>query len=497
VSKGLGQEPPLALRSLIGEGPEEDEDRGFATRHLPPFPDYGAFLVAPWGYQDAGPRALGEEDVLEVIARMRKLYRIDERRITLTGYSLGGTVSFVVPLHHPDLFAAAAPLCGYPNFTTFDEIRTSPHTPIEEVLIQRRFIANYAENGLHLPLNIVHGALDGPHRSAVVADRYRALGYRRIFDIPDDIGHHVQDYAYEDGDMVAWLRAQKRPERPDHVRFKTGELRYDRAYWLRVIALEDGAVFGDVDARHRERRFEVKTSGVAAFALDARGFAADRIDVDGQSLVVPEGREHVLVKSSGRWAVAAAEPDRRGRKRRGVAGPLDDVLRHPSTIVYGTQDPAQTETNRLVAEHWSSWDHWAGARFPVKADRDLTEAELRGRSLVLIGGPRSNAIVARFADALPVKLTGDAVELGGRRFTGEDVGVSLIHPHPLDEHEYLVLHAGVGYAGTLASRHLPRLSPDWVVYDGRITALRGGELLRDRAVLAAGFFDDGWAVKTE
>src|SRR5262245_54874929 len=107
----MGGEPGQALRTVVGSAPELDNMRTrWPARHLPGIADIGAFLVAPWGYGDSGQRHPGEDDVLRVIDEMRERYPIDPRRVSITGYSLGGTVSFTVPLHYPDRFSASAPL---------------------------------------------------------------------------------------------------------------------------------------------------------------------------------------------------------------------------------------------------------------------------------------------------------------------------------------------------------------------------------------------------
>lgn len=300
--------------------------------------------------------------------------------------------------------------------------------------------------------------------------------------------------------MIAWLTARRRPEAPARVRLVTGEHRYDRAYWVRLIRREDGAQRGEIDARwtKEERLFEVTTRNVAALSLDLRAAAAGggalRIALDGQAAIeaTDPGAELFFVREGGRWERAPAEPSLAGRKRPGVSGPLDDVQRHPQLIVYGTRDPGQTEANRLVAEHFRVEGAGGAVRYPVKADADVTDEELRGRSLVLIGGPASNRVTALFAGDLPVKFEDRALTLRGKRHEGEDVGVSLIWPHPRDPAEYLVLHAGVTFRGTLYSRHLPRLAPDFLVYDARITAQRGELLMDRRAALDGGFFGEAW-----
>lgn len=501
---GLDNPPEIALRTVIGEAPDKDTDRAWAARHLPAFPDQRAILAAPSGYGNAGQRPLGEHDVLAVIDEVKAHYRIDPRRISITGYSMGGTVAFVVPLHYPDLFSASAPLCGYPNLKSWDSVRGVRHAPWEDRLIEQRAIVNYVENGLHLPLHVVHGGLDGPERSRVIVDRYRELGYRVDFDLQEELDHNVWDHGYEEGRMITWLTARRRPEAPARVRLVTGELRYASSYWVRLLATreppgDDAKRFAEIDARwvKAEGKVEVTTRGVGALALDlgamgARG--AVRAVVDGRELALPEAPAvaYLVATDGGGWATAAEEPPSAGKKRPGVSGPLDDIQRHPQLIVYGTQDAAQTEANRQVAEHFASYDTWAAARFPVKPDAEVGEEDLRGRSLVLIGGPASNRTTALFAAELPVRFEPGAIVLRGKRHEGDGVGVSLIYPHPRDPAEYVVLHAGVGFRGTLYSRHLPRLAPDYLVYDARLTVQKSGNLLDRRVALDGGFFDDAW-----
>lgn len=497
---GLESQPEHALRAVIGEYHDEKTDAGYAARHLPSFPNYGVFLAAPWGFGKAGQRQLGEHDVLRVVEEMKQNYRIDDLRVSITGASLGGTVAFTVPLHYPDLFSASAPLCGYPNLFNWNSVRTVPHTPWEDVLLEKRYIRNYAENGLHLPLHIVHGGLDAPERSRVIADRYRELGYHYKFDVQDDLDHNVWDYGYEEGRMIAWLRNQKRPALPLRVRLATGEYRYSSSYWVRLISMANDQSLSEIDARRlaKEHEFQVKTRNVDAFALDFSGFhlpAGERATVDGTSLPLPENAGQIFFEKaseSGAFSIVPAEPSRKGKKRPGVSGPMDDVLRHPLRIVFGTQDPAQVESNRVVAEHCASYDHWAYAHFPIQPDVEITPEDRDKNSLILIGGPGSNRITAEFLAALPVQFEKDAIVFRGKRHEGKDLGISMIYPHPNNENEYIVLHAGTTEFGTLASRHLPQLVPDFLVYGAEMTVQRGDVLLDQRKVLDGGFFDQNW-----
>lgn len=501
AAHGLGNRPEVALRVVVGEAPEGGFQGTHEARHFGSLPDFGAFVVAPWQFGNSGQRHLGEADLLRVIEEVRAHYPVNEKRISITGYSLGGTVSFVLPLHYPDVFSSSAPLCGYPNLLDWTSIRTPLHKPWEDVLISKRYIVNWAENGLHVPMFMVHGGKDEPRRSEVMAKRYRALGYSFDLDVQEDLDHNVWDYGYgtekEEGDMLRRLVGRKTPDVPEHVRFVTGEWRYDRSYWVRVLGLGAPDKFADIDARYskRDATITVQTKFVESFALDLKQLGLKKeptVTVNGKPVTGPFVTDTVyFVQQGGEFVLTGSEPSRIGKKRAGVSGPLDDMDRHARVIVYGTQDPAQTEENRMVAEHFASFDTFA-ARYPVKSDVEMTDAEIDSKSLVLIGNSKSNRVTASFEASLPVRFEASAMTFRGKRYPGTDVGVSFIHPHPRNAQEYVVVHAGVGIEGTLASRFLPRFVPDFLVYDARMSVQRGGHLLDQRPVLEGGFFDVEW-----
>ena len=72
----------------------------------------GVLLVSPHGCGTTEYRGIGENDVLCVLEEVRKRYRVDDDRVYLTGHSMGGTRAAYLALHHPDQFAAVAPLAA-------------------------------------------------------------------------------------------------------------------------------------------------------------------------------------------------------------------------------------------------------------------------------------------------------------------------------------------------------------------------------------------------
>jgi pimeloyl-ACP methyl ester carboxylesterase len=74
----------------------------------PPVADNGQIQLDVFGrVNGAGYHWAGEADVFEAISAVEKRFRIDEKRIILRGFSMGGEGAWHIALHYPGRFAAA------------------------------------------------------------------------------------------------------------------------------------------------------------------------------------------------------------------------------------------------------------------------------------------------------------------------------------------------------------------------------------------------------
>ena len=86
--------------------------------------------------------------------------------------------------------------------------------------MELRSNASYAENGLHLPMYLVHGTLDRPTaNSQVLVDRYAALRYDALVEWPP-LGHNVWSQTYADGRIIPHFLRYQRDPAPRRVRFR-------------------------------------------------------------------------------------------------------------------------------------------------------------------------------------------------------------------------------------------------------------------------------------
>jgi len=105
---------PLVIALHGAGGDENDFFDGYNESPLKPEAERLGFLVVcPKGRApDSGYRGAAERDVFDVLAEVRREYRIDPRRIYLMGHSMGAFAAWRLGAEHPDLFASLGLISG-------------------------------------------------------------------------------------------------------------------------------------------------------------------------------------------------------------------------------------------------------------------------------------------------------------------------------------------------------------------------------------------------
>ena len=522
---GMNGHPMQMLMWLFGhDDPMRDgawEDR-HPRKDLPPLE---AIVVAPGGHFNTMYRDLGEEDVMRVTDWATAHYRVDEARVSITGPSMGGIGAAACALHHPDRFAAAEPLCGYHSYFVRGDIGGRSLRPWEHFIAEERSNSLWAENGLYIPMWVVHGARDLPQEnSGVLIDRYDELHYAMKHDHPD-LGHNVWAATYEDLKGARWLTWHQRPLHPRALRFKTPSTRWADDAWVHVREMASSDAWGEVFARlDKHNGIHALARGIEAIAFDRDADAIDDTQPvtvhmqrgdggPGPALTFQAGEPIELHLERGPrddrddrhdlWRAGPA-PHAGLFKHGHVTGPLRDVLHEPILFVYGASDPAQTRANEETARAWAKVRWGVHVDYPIMSD---AEFEARGealggdRALFLVGNARSNALVRRLEPRLPIRIEGDEVVVGAAHVAPTDgpadrsqLGVAFIHPNPERPDRYVVVVEGVGALGTWRSTSLPDMLPDYVVYDAGVQAARGALILGGASVRGGGYFTSEWGV---
>jgi acetyl esterase/lipase len=178
---------------------ESDEE---ATRNELPFPEVPALVVAPFGRGELmGYDGLGKEDVLRVIADVKRAYNVDPARVSLTGLSMGGGGTWTIGLEHPEMFAALAPVCGVTDVSR--RIPPAEAADYDLKALEEMSPPAFAENAARLRVFIFHGDADPVvpvTDSRRMVARFKTLGW---------LGKTVTYTEYPGVDHRAWVPAYK------------------------------------------------------------------------------------------------------------------------------------------------------------------------------------------------------------------------------------------------------------------------------------------------
>jgi poly(3-hydroxybutyrate) depolymerase len=203
------------LRRVLGLDNRPGETDAEASRNELPLPDVPALVVSPYGRGELmGYDGIGGEDVMRVLADVRRAYNVDPDRISLTGLSMGGGGTWSLGLRHPEIFAALAPVCGVSDLHKW--IRPEDAALYDDQLLAAASPLALAENAAGMQVFIFHGAADPTvpvTDSRRMAERYRALGWLgknvHYTEYPG-VGHPAWVPAYKDAALVRALAAIKR-----------------------------------------------------------------------------------------------------------------------------------------------------------------------------------------------------------------------------------------------------------------------------------------------
>jgi len=495
-----GNTTPL-LVWLLGRGEKRTELAFLSERDASPpqLTPRETLILVPYGRFCNATKFAGEADVFEALAVVLGHYNVDEDRIAVAGFSMGGGSAWHLATHFPGRWCAASPGAGFaetPIFTRALSPGREPRPPWEQTLWRQYEATGIAGNLFNVPTLAYAGELDGQKQAS---DLMEAAMAKAGLTLERFIGPQTA-HKYHDATKVALtsrfeeLIAKGRERVPREIRFSTYTLRYAESAWLRIDGMEQHWERAAVTARLSDTNaVSIETQNVSALTLE---LPLRAIRIDGQSVTVarsPNDRVH-LRKHDGTWKTAVMEPGEFLRKRPGLTGPVDDAFVEPFLFVRPTGKPLHPELGvwvegELTAAHTLWRDVFRGDA-PVKSDREVTDDDIADRNLILWGDPSSNAVLARLITRLPLTWDVKSLAFRGQTYDAKTHAPILVFPNPLNPKRYIVLNSGItfrseGYGNN--ALQTPKL-PDWSIIDLRTPP---GPRWPGK-VVEAGFFDETW-----
>jgi len=464
------------------------------------------FVLHPYGRYCNAFKFAGETDVFEALEQVKKSYRIDDRRLALRGFSMGGAGAWHLGAHHPGVWAVVAPGAGFAETAEYQKLGTNRvKFPVwEQKLWQLYDATDYAANFANVPVISYAGLQDAQRQSGDVMERaMKAEGLKLPRVWGTNVGHKYTPESKREVSAFVDAAVVRGTEKfPARVHFTTRTLAYHRAPGVEIRALEGHWQRADVILNDSGDQLIIHTTNVTKLTVHrARDSKAVRnIMIDGQPLkpnVLPaeESAKAFLAKDyRGRWHderdPMLATPLLPPAKSPGLQGPIDDAFMSSFLIVRPTGRAANAASGAWTAAQLSKATNEWRAQFRgdvrMKDDVSVTLEDIAMHNLVLFGDPQSNQLLARYADKLPVQWTTQSLRVGGKEFPAATHAPVFIFPNPHNRFRYVVVNSGFTFAAAgFASnaQQTPKL-PDYAVIE-----------IAGNTVALADFFDEQWRVK--
>ncbi len=454
----------------------------------------------------------GEVDLFEALDAVKRQYAIDENRILIRGFSMGGASAWHFGAHFAGLWAAVAPGAGFSESAQFLHLNLNgPDAPPwwEQKLYHLYDATDYAMNLSNTATIAYNGEIDQQKQAADAMERALADEGIRLSRIvgPQTPHRYHPDSKIEIDRALDAIAERGREAYPKRIRFTTWTLAYNRMKWVIVDGLakhwERARVNAEIDGA---AAVHVETTNVTAFSFEMGpgGCPLDltqkvRVEIDGQKLIVPGPMSDLswnvhFRKSGDRWEPVDSAIAPGLHKRHGLQGPVDDAFLDGFIFVSPTGTPLAPGVANWVADEEkhaiAEWRRQFRGEAQVRLDREITDADIAASNLILWGDPSSNRILARIADKLPVRWTAGGVLVGTQRYTNETHVPIMIYPNPLNPKKYVVLNSGFTFREfdyLNNARQIPKL-PDYAVVD--ITTPPNDRY--PGKIVLAGFFDEDW-----
>ena len=470
-----------------------------------PFAPKDTIVLHPYGRFCNAFKFAGEVDVMEALRHVELNYPIDRHRISLRGFSMGGAGAWHLGAHHASRWAAVAPGAGFVDTAVYQNIFTKKPKPTwwEQKLWKLYDVPPIAANFANTTAIAYSGEMDKQKQAAdLMAAAFEREGMKLMHLIGPKVGHkyepktkaEVARHVDAAADQGANAYARK-------IRFTTFTLSQNRMKWLSVWGLEQHWKEARVEAEYVDDwEYRVKTQNVTALMLGQlevpnQGTTNYVVKIDGQTLKTKPKRSApiLLRKFDKRWEVALSLDQNSLVKAPGLQGPIDDAFLDRFLMVKPSGKPMNAIVGKWVEREMNEaiiqWHRQFRGNARVMDDKHLTQKDY-SQNLILWGDPKSNSVIAKIADHLPIVWTEKGIQLKDKSWPADKFVPVLIYPNPFDLRHYVVLNSGFTFSeyGHLSNSMQNAKLPDYAVLDMRVP-------IKERiskGVAHAGFFGERW-----
>ncbi|MEC7566702.1 MAG: sulfatase-like hydrolase/transferase [Planctomycetota bacterium] len=479
-----------------------------------------AIVVHPFGRHCMGFKSAGEIDVLECIENVKQQYKIDEQRIVLMGFSMGGAGAWHIGAHYTDRWVAVSPGAGFAE--TKEYIKLPPEdypATYTQTLWGTYDVPLYVRNLFNTPVVAYSGEVDKQIQAARVMERaFVSEGRELTHIIGPKMGHQYDPASLTNimkrmNEAVSKGQSDTRAE----VHLQTRTLRYGRMHWIQALALEQHWVDSRIDAEILGNGdIHIQTSNITcfhitkdAYPISDSGAQSRTLTIDDEKFTLPSRAAKKDVSIYTKVENVWKQGDQRGEilsKRPRLQGPIDDAFMAPFLVVLPSGKSAHPEVERWVKfelQHFlHRWKTLYRGIPRMKLDKDVTSDDQHQYHLILWGDYQSNHLIQSLLSLDRFNASGGdshfqwdskILTVNGKSYPARVHVPMMITTNPHAPTRYIVLNSGPthreGHDRTNSLQN-PKL-PDWAVINLKTTP-------NDQtpgAVVDAGFFNELWKFK--
>ncbi len=467
-------------------------------------------VLHPYGRYCNAFKFAGEIDVLEAIESVKQLYPIDDARVAIRGFSMGGAGCWQLAVHYPQLWAAANPGAGFCE--TMEFLRVFQKEDFKPTDYQRKLLhwydcPDWTNNLRNVPTVAYSGEIDNQKQAADVMEAaYKLRGMTLPHIIGPQTAHKILDTSKPliqkqlDVALDAGLATV-----PKTIDLTTYTLRYHELAWLSIEGLEKHWDEAIVHAELSNQKLQMQSKNISRIKLQFANqdfpFVSDQpvsLEVDAQPVVaqfqrVGESKVLWLIKNSiGMWETSnnSGVAEKSLVKRPGLSGPIDDAFMDafvwvPPTVTDAVKPTWYDTEFQHATREWRR--HFRG---DIVTKSEVTDEDIANNNLILFGTPATNPLIAKVLASLPIEWTDTKLRVAGVDYDAKTHAPILIYPNPLNPKRYIVINSGFTFRefAYLNNARQIAMLPDWAVAD----VSKGSNYVMPGNVMSAGFFDEKW-----
>lgn len=503
----LNKENPLVIW-LHGRGDTKTDYYFLKERlHRPgKFQFDNAIILHPFGRQCIGYKHVGEADILEIIEHIKTQYKIDDNRIALMGFSMGGAGSYHLGAHFADQFCAIHTGAGFVETAKYNKLTPETYPPkIEQTLWRMYDVPNYTRNFHNTPILAYCGELDSKIPWVnLMQESFRQHDLELPTLVGKKMGHkyHPDDQVKIQNFISDAIKKGKNNS-PKEVRLQTSTLQYSKNYWITATGLKEHWKDSRIDASViNDHTIKCHTLNIRHFKITSpwktrSSFKKnDKIVLDGQTISIQTSKKVIhLIRRSNKWATFSGSTNL--EKVPHLQGPMDDA--YMSKFIVVTPDK---KTKNPSLQHWldfeierlrKRWKALYRGTLPECKASELTQEQIDSSNLILWGTPETNKWISKTIDSTPLKWSIDLIKMGSQEVTTKHHVPNLIYPNPLNQAKYILYNTAPtfreGHDRTNSLQN-PKLG-DWAILDIR----QNPDQYSAGKVVATDFFDEFWVIK--